>query len=143
MGSLAGVLKTAAKRTGCTVEEYQAKEAAGLRWCCGCKAWHNVKDFSTDKSRGGGRGRTCRAWRNRNLAKVPEPIEKRRARRLVQMRVRRGKLPHPSTLPCTKCGMKASETGRRHDYHHHNGYSLEHRADVVPMCSDCHSQEEN
>ncbi len=142
MGSAAGVMKTAAARVGVTVEGYEARAAAGLRWCCGCKEWHQTAAFATDLSRTGGLGRTCRAWRVANLARTSEPVEKRRARRVVQMRVRRGQLPRPGSLPCAKCGKTASGTGKRHEYHHHNGYSPGHQADVIPLCSTCHSCEE-
>jgi hypothetical protein len=143
MGSKLGVEKVAAKRVGLTLEEYREKVKSGLRWCCGCKEWHELSRFSTDNSRDGGLAKTCRAWRNRNLSRAIEPIDKRRARRLVQMRVRRGTMPHPSSLPCSRCGTMPEESGKRHEYHHHKGYSLEYRADVVCLCSTCHSQEED
>lgn len=141
MGSSLGVEKVAAARVGLSLEEYRAKRAASLRWCCGCKAWHPSGEFSTDLSRGDGLSRTCRAWRCRNLVRHPEPVEKRRARRVVNMRVRRGVMPHPSALPCAICGRTTKESAKRHEYHHHNGYDREHRADVIALCSTCHSRE--
>jgi hypothetical protein len=56
------------------------------------------------------------------------------ARRAVRKKVMRGKLPHPATLPCIGCGQPATA------YHHHNGYDLAHRFDVVPVCPPCHGR---
>lgn len=141
MGSKLGVMKIAAKRVGLTLEQYESRVRNGDRWCCGCKAWHDASKFTTDLSRGDGLSMTCRDWRNKNIAKTKEPIDKRRARRVVQMRVRRGKLLHPSLVPCASCGRMPAESGLRHEYHHHNGYDKDHQADVVAMCSRCHSKE--
>lgn len=41
-----GALKTAAARIGCTVAEYTAQRAAGLRWCSVHRQWEPAGDFS-------------------------------------------------------------------------------------------------
>jgi len=56
---------------------------------------------------------------------------KRIARNALHHEVRMGRMPSPSSLQC-KCGKMAAE------YHHHNGYSYEHRLDVIPVCTQCH-----
>lgn len=65
-----------------------------------------------------------REYRQRDDVKV-----KRSARARIRYRIKTGKLPHPSELPCALCGRSASE------YHHYNGYE---RDDVQPVCSECH-----
>ena len=57
-----------------------------------------------------------------------------RARMHVHYLVRIGRLPRPKTLMCP-CGAQAQE------YHHHKGYSPEHKADVIPLCIPCHKKE--
>lgn len=55
-----------------------------------------------------------------------------RAGNAVRKRVSRGAMPPPSTLACVHCGQPATS------YHHHNGYTKEHRFDVIPLCTRCH-----
>jgi hypothetical protein len=57
------------------------------------------------------------------------------ARQAVRRAVRTGKMPHAKTLPCCMC------QGQSRDYHHHMGYSKEHRLSVLPICSPCHGIE--
>lgn len=63
-------------------------------------------------------------------ARHPDKI---RARMLVRQQVKRGRWLPAASLLCAECGHQAAE------YHHHNGYSFEHRLDVIPLCSKCHS----
>ncbi len=51
----------------------------------------------------------------------------------VRGKVKRGMIPHPSTLKCFKCENQATQ------YHHHKGYGKEGRYKVVPVCDMCHS----
>lgn len=72
--------------------------------------------------------RVAEHWR-RSAARHPE---RRRAGSAVHYAVRSGKLPRATTLRCVYCGDPAQQ------YHHHLGYALEHRLDVVPVCAKCH-----
>jgi hypothetical protein len=59
------------------------------------------------------------------------PVLQVRAGCAVWYAVKTGKLVKPSI--CSKCG------GTKHIHaHHHNGYSPEHKLDVVWLCVDCH-----
>lgn len=59
MGTRIGVMKVAAKRLGLTLQEYEARCAAGLKWCTGCKSWKPAGNFGIDRSRGAGRAARC------------------------------------------------------------------------------------
>jgi len=50
----------------------------------------------------------------------------------ITKRVKRGKMPHPTTLECKNCKNKAIH------YHHHLGYDGENRWKVIPLCMNCH-----
>ena len=58
--------------------------------------------------------------------------EQSKAASAIKHEIKSGRMPHPTTLNCTECRQNAKE------YHHHNGYSEEHRLDVVPVCKLCH-----
>ncbi len=58
--------------------------------------------------------------------------ERVNARTAVRYAVMSGRLPHVSTLTCSKCENKAE------NYHHHKGYKREFWLDVVPVCIKCH-----
>jgi len=73
------------------------------------------------------------AKRRNAKASLTNP-EKIRARALVNQRVRFGRMPAAKTLSCAICSLQA------HEYHHHNGYSFEHRYDVIPVCRNCHKK---
>lgn len=53
----------AARRIGCSLEEYSSKRTAGLRWCYRCRGWKAVHRFGSDKSRRDGIDGTCIACR--------------------------------------------------------------------------------
>jgi hypothetical protein len=59
--------KIAAKRIGCSVEEYTSRRAGGEKWCSGCRGWHDVSAFSVDKSRSDGLNRQCRESQSRYI----------------------------------------------------------------------------
>jgi hypothetical protein len=162
VGSALGALKTAAKRTGLSVEAYQARIAAGEKWCTSCSAWHARDAFGVDLARPDGLATKCRAskstgrpkgWTSRPKVNpvtgrpgpAPRPgrdgdAEQARAR--VNQAVRRGDLPRPNTLPCTDCAHVWAKGERRHEYDHHLGYDAEHHLDVQPVCTTCHSARE-
>lgn len=62
--------------------------------------------------------------------------DKKQARARVNHLVRTGRMPHPSTLPCTDCG-HAGE-GRLHEFDHHLGYAAEFHESVEIVCCKCH-----
>lgn len=135
--------KTAAIRIGISLEEYRARTASGLKWCRYCREWHSKNEFPIDSTRGDGLASLCteaRRKERKGRQRSPEPVEKRRARRLVQSRVRRGTLVDPKSLKCMDCGHKGDD--RRHEYDHYLGYATEHHASVQAVCSRCHSQRE-
>lgn len=61
MGSYLSAEKSAAKKTGCTLEEWRARRADGTKWCFRCRRWHPIELFSVDRSRKGGRTSSCKA----------------------------------------------------------------------------------
>jgi len=67
----------------------------------------------------------------RTSATPPRDGDRVQARQSVYYAVRRGRLPHPTTLPCTHCGRPARE------YDHHLGYGADHHFDVQPICRPC------
>lgn len=74
----------------------------------------------------------------------PKPLpgrdgDKFQARQRVNVEVKAGRLPHPNSLPCFRCGHIWHEGDPRHHYHHHNGYAAESHFDVVPVCNPCHA----
>jgi hypothetical protein len=68
----------------------------------------------------------------------PREGDKQQAVAHVNCLVRAGLLPHPTQLPCEHCGHRGGD--RRHDYHHHRGYSVAHQADVIVLCRRCHKR---
>lgn len=52
-----------------------------------------------------------------------------RASAAVGIAIKRGQLPHPTTLKCADCGAIATS------YDHHLGYAREHWLDVQPVCA--------
>lgn len=61
VGSAEGVRKVAAKRLGLTLAEYDARIAAGLKWCGKCREWQPTGDFGIDRTRGDGLASHCSA----------------------------------------------------------------------------------
>ncbi len=60
--------------------------------------------------------------------------QKSRARDAVHDEIKRGGMPSPLTLKCSKCNEPAT------DYHHHRGYEEEFKLDVIPLCKRCHGK---
>lgn len=50
----------AAKRIGCTTEEYRTHWANGEKWCKPCGKWLSIEEFNVDCSRTDGRASRCR-----------------------------------------------------------------------------------
>lgn len=51
MGSREGAIISAARRIGCTPEEWKRRRAAGERWCGTCRTWRQHEAMGTDASR--------------------------------------------------------------------------------------------
>jgi hypothetical protein len=51
----------------------------------------------------------------------------------VRKAIKKGLLHPASYYKCFCCPNQASQ------YHHHNGYSKEHKNDVMPVCHSCHT----
>lgn len=60
MGSYLSAEKSAATKTGESLEVWRAKRSRGERWCFRCRTWKSVKLFSIDRSRSQGRSASCR-----------------------------------------------------------------------------------
>lgn len=69
--------------------------------------------------------------------------DKLRARALVNLRVRTGKMPHPNTLLCVDCGHAWSVGERRHEYDHPRGYTAFGKLDVEAVCTRCHHRRDD
>jgi hypothetical protein len=148
---------SAASRIGITLAEYDAKTAAGQKWCGGCKDWHPRGAFDADRSRSDGLKARCRAYvsRHSRAAYVPKGRPKpgrryvpardgdqKQARRRVNHLVDVGLLPPPNDVPCADCGHVWASCERRHEYDHHLGYAPEHHEDVEAVCTTCHHTRE-
>lgn len=59
-GRKLGAYKTAALRTGCTVEEWMQHRSDGKLWCFRCRSWKAFDLFTIDKSRRGGKSSSCK-----------------------------------------------------------------------------------
>lgn len=62
-GNALGALKNAARQTGLSLEDYQARVSNGEKWCTGCKDWHPRSVFTLDNSRSDGLTSTCIRFR--------------------------------------------------------------------------------
>lgn len=147
--------KTAAKRIGVPLAEYQQRLAEGLKYCWPCRTWHSRTDFATDASRGDGLKASCRAANSlrARAAYKPRPSpgrrgfiaptrdgDKKQARRRVNYLVESGQLRAPGTLACTDCGHLGDD--RRHEYDHARGYDGQNQLYVEPVCTTCHHERE-
>lgn len=61
MGSVSGVLKTAAKKAEVSIGEYEELVRRGQKWCHAHRVWHPLEWFGKDSSRADGRLAVCRA----------------------------------------------------------------------------------
>lgn len=154
-GRRLGAFKAAAVKAGITFEEYISRIERGLKRCTDCGDWLDRGEFDPDPSRWDGTSSKCRGCRRERYSHefvpaeevsrfgtVREPIrggDKRQARHFINRDVDLGVRPDPNDMHCVKCGHKGSD--RRHEYHHHMGYSAEHFFDVLPLCSACHHEE--
>lgn len=160
MGSAVGAIKVAAKKTGLSIEEYQAKLASGQLWCTKCKTFHGADDFGLDSTRSSGRAAQCLKSRSTGRPTGvplgprinpatgrpgPAPIpardgDKKQARATINHLIKRGAIPNPNSKPCVDCGHSGDD--RRHEYDHYKGYAAEHHLDVQVVCTVCHAARE-
>src|SRR5437660_1214436 len=68
--------RSAATRIGVPFEEYERRRIFE-RWCTGCRAWHPLKDFGSDKFRPGGVQSCCRASKNALQRRTRKPVVRR------------------------------------------------------------------
>jgi hypothetical protein len=59
-GRTLGAYKSAAKKIGCTLEEWITRRLAGLRHCFACRTWKAREEFTVDRQRPGGLTARCR-----------------------------------------------------------------------------------
>jgi hypothetical protein len=71
-------------------------------------------------------------YRRKNSPEYPKYLEVKRAQNAVRNAVKSGALIRAKK--CSDCGKKS-----KIEAHHHNGYSVEHKLDVVWLCNDCHN----
>lgn len=58
------IIRGAAAKIGCGVEEYRARRAAGEKWCARCRSWHVAADFSANRSNRDGLANMCRVCKS-------------------------------------------------------------------------------
>lgn len=139
-GRQLGVLKTAAKRLGLSLEEYLSRKDLGMKCCWQCHEWKPLSAFSLDIHRADQRKAKCLACsrvairRKRRLGR-PSVTVGNQASEAVRLAIQRGKLAPIETQNCQRCGYKAEH------YHHHIGYAKQHWLDVMPLCISCHQRE--
>lgn len=71
--------------------------------------------------------------RHRKLHKARYP-EKERAHRAVHKAISSGRMLPARQRICDHCGQPSTA------YHHYKGYASEHRLDVIPLCTRCHTE---
>jgi hypothetical protein len=59
-GRQLGAYKSAAKKVGCSLEEWFVHRAEGRRRCFRCHNWKRMEAFSIDRSRSDGRASSCK-----------------------------------------------------------------------------------
>ena len=84
----------------------------------------DVKRRGTDKRRTSGNEASAH-YRESHPNRV-------KARILVNLNVRKGILPHVTTLKCIDCGNNAEQ------YDHHKGYDKKNWLNIQPVCMKCH-----
>lgn len=154
-----GALKCSAKKAGIPLADYLALLSQGQKRCTSCKTWKPAAGFGKDLTRHDGLSAKCfsccrvavkiprSSWTAINPKtgrpgpeqKPPRDGDRTQARQRVNVEVRTGRLKRPNDLPCSFCGHIVSDTGMRHEYHHHKGYGAPHQLDVIALCTKCHA----
>ena len=150
-GTIIGAIRGAARRLGLSEADYREQLARGLKWCHGCRKWHQRVAFGSDRHRLDGLAAIClvkkaeaqkanyrpqaRPKAGRRFVPAREG-DKHQARRRVNHLVAVGLLPPPAALPCCDC--QHIGANRRHGYDHFLGYTTAHHEHVQAVCSRCH-----
>lgn len=153
-----GAQKTAAYKIGIPVEQYLQQIQSGLKWCSICRNFKPLHLFNNDADKIDGKNYCCKdcgrkkdrarykpipreQWKPRGFdVHPPRDGDKQQARNRVNREVRKGKLPHAQTVPCTDCGHIGSD--RLHEYDHHLGYAAINHLAVECVCVPCHNKRE-
>jgi hypothetical protein len=106
-------------------------------WCKNCERIRNCLYHRTEKCKNrkkkyfqtqkGKEIQKKSSHRHRQL--FPEQIK---AQNAVMNAIKVGKLPKAKILKCFYCPRQANE------YHHHLGYEIKYRLDIIPVCRFCH-----
>lgn len=56
-------VESPAARVGVSLDEYEAKRAAGLKWCSACRGWHPLDQFAPNRWSHDGLDGYCRDGR--------------------------------------------------------------------------------
>lgn len=108
--------------------QYKSRKDGYSSYCKSCKK-EMKKNYMSTKDYKDSRKKSRMKYRG----KYPE---RRQADNAVYRAVQRGELPKVSSLSCEVCGTQAEE------YHHYKGYDPEHHLDVLPLCVQCHREED-
>lgn len=60
-GRQLGAYKSAAKKCGCSVEDWIKRRMNGEKWCSQCRAWKRKELFAIDRTRGCGQSMRCKS----------------------------------------------------------------------------------
>lgn len=132
------VRAAAASRIGLPLDEYDAKIAAGQKWCTTCKAWRLRTAFAKDRSRGDGLKSACDTHYAR---KIPGPTkaERRQHELLGQRWCRRCSAWLPAVdvsrgacRPCTAAIARAYYAGPAGDQIRSLKYARKRGLDPIP-----------
>lgn len=85
-----------------------------------------------DKLRAAGKPIGAKYCPAKNQVKYAKHRDQILARSAVKYAIGAGKMPRAAECICKWCGNAAAH------YHHHRGYSKQHRLDVEPLCTACH-----
>jgi hypothetical protein len=149
-----GAILSFCSRHNISVDDFNKKTSDGLKWCTKCKCWHNKNNFGKDSSRKDGLASSCVAGRRvlysetyiktgktstmgRRFKEV-RCFDKSQSRHRVNHLVEIGLLPNPNHLPCSDCGHSVLSDGKKHEYHHYNGYDANNQETVIALCIKCH-----
>jgi len=140
MGAIGGHA-FAANRLGVSLPEYESHLSAGQRWCSYAKHWVDARQFTASALPKGGPCKSCSTIKNSNRKPYKQRASKSEphlkwARYKVYYAVKKGLLPHASTVACSQCQHLGED--RKHEYHHHKGYAKKYALDVIPVCINCH-----
>lgn len=83
VGSRASAIKSAARKTGVTPEEWRRRRKRGLLWCFACRRWRKRKFFCRDRTRKTGLACQCRDCHRVIVSATRYGISKDEVRRIL------------------------------------------------------------